>query len=212
MRFALPVFRRLAAALRERDWFEIGFELFIVILGVLLGMEASRWAQAREDAEYRRQMIAAMDTTLTDYVDSGHRIHERILHAFNDYSRRVSAGERPAPPYLRFPLLDRPPTRAWDAMVATGLARSIQPQLVFRLAMHFSRADSFGDRYARYNQFTEQQVLPFLAHPEHFYGPDRRLLRSYRSHMQRLREMLALNDEMTNDAASMRRELDEENS
>ena len=210
MRFALPVFRRLGAALRKRDWFEIGFELFIVILGVLLGMEASRWAQTREEAEYRRQMIASMDETLTDYVDSGRRIHGRIVHAFNDYSQRVSAGERPPPPFLRFPLLDRPPTRAWDAMVATGLARSIQPQLVFRLAMHFSRADSFGDRYARYNQFTEQQVLPYLADPGHFYGPDGKLLRPYRSHMQRLREILALNDEMTNDAASMRRDLDKE--
>ena len=210
MRYTLPVFRRLGAALRRRDWFEIGFELFIVILGVLLGMEASRWAQSREDSEYRRQMIAAMDATLTDYVESGHSIHDRIVGAFNDYSKAVSAGERPPPPYLRFPLLDRPPTRAWDAMVATGLARSIAPDLVFRLAMHFSRADSFGDRYARYNQFTEQQILPYLARPGHFYGPDGKLLRPYQSHMERLREILALNDEMTNDAASMRSDLDKE--
>ena len=211
MRLVLPIFRRAGAALRKRDWFEIGFELFVVVLGVVLGMEASRWAQNREEADYRHHMIAAMDETLTDYVDSGHHIHARIVTALNDYSRRVTAGEHPPPPYLRFPLLDRPPTRAWDAMVATGLARTIDPKLVFQLAMHFSRADSFGDRYSRYNQFTEEQILPYQSHPAHFYGPDGKLARPYASHVQRLRELLALNDEMTADAVSMRSDLDKEN-
>jgi hypothetical protein len=210
LRTILPFFRRISSALRRRDWFEIGFELFIVILGVALGMEASRWAQARDDAEYRQQIIAAMDATLTDYVDSGHHIHGLIVSALNDYSKRVAAGERPPPPYLRFPLLDRPPTRAWDAMVATGLARSIPPQLVFRLAMHFSRADSFGDRYARYNLFTEEEVLPYLSNPAHFYGSDGELARPYASHVQRLRELLALNDQMTRDSISIRDDLDKE--
>jgi hypothetical protein len=206
----IPIFRRAGEALRKRDWFEISFELFIVVLGVVLGMEASHWAQNREDADYRRQIIAAMDETLGDYIQSGHHIHGEIVGALNDYSRRVASGQRPPPPYLRFPLLDRPPTRAWDAMVATGLARSIDPKLVFRLAMQFSRADSFGDRYARYNQFTEAELLPYLSNPAHFYGPDGRLARPYASHVQRLREMLALNDEMTADAESLERDLGKE--
>lgn len=210
MRPIIPIFRRAGEALRERDWFEICFELFVVVLGVILGMEASRWTQAREDAQYRGQMIAAMDETLGDYIRSGHHIHGEIVGALNDYSRRLAAGQHPPPPYLRFPLLDRPPTRAWDAMVATGLARSIDPKLVFRLAMQFSRADSFGDRYARYNLFTEEQLLPYLSHPEHFYGPDGKLTQPYRSHVQRLREMLALNDEMTADAESLERDLGKE--
>ena len=210
MRVTLPIFRRLSAALRKRDWFEIGFELFVVVLGVVLGLEASGWAAKREEREYRRQMIAALDETLTDYVDSGNHIHRRIVTAIRDYDRRVAAGERPPPPILRFPLLDRPPTRAWDAVVATGLARTIDPKLVFQLAMHFSRADSFGDRYQRYNQFTEHEVLPYEAHPARFYGPDGKLAISYASHVQRLRELLALNDQMTEEAAAMRRELNAE--
>lgn len=210
MRPVIPIFRRAGEALRERDWFEIGFELFVVVLGVILGMEASRWTEAREDAQYRHQMIAAMDETLGDYIDSGHHIHAEIVGALNDYSRRVAAGQHPVPPYLRFPLLDRPPTRGWDAMVATGLARAIDPKIVFQLAMHFSRADSFGDRYARYNQFTEDEILPYASSPGHFYGPDGKLAQPYRSHIQRLRELLALNDEMTIDAESIERNLAKE--
>jgi hypothetical protein len=203
----LPIFRRLAAALRRRDWFEIGFELFIVFLGVALGMEASRWASEREERADRRQMVAALDEALQDYQDSGVRIHARIVKAFQEYDRHRAAGERPAPPILRFPLLDRPPTRSWDALVATGLARTLDPKLVFELAMHFSRADSFGDRYQRYNQFTEQQVLPYMNDTARFYDSGGKLARPFASHVQRLRELLALNDQMTAEAIKMRREL-----
>jgi hypothetical protein len=76
--------------------------------------------------------------------------------------------------------------------------------------MHFSNADSFGDRYQRYNQFTESEILPYLSQPEHFYGPNGKLLTPYAQHVLRLRELLALNDEMTDEAASMRRQLDAE--
>lgn len=207
MRFSLPIFRRLSDALKTRDWFGIGFELFVVVLGVMLGMAASRWAAEREERQYRSQMIAALDEVLVDYVESGHRIHDRIVKAITDHDRQASAGERPPPPVLRFPRLDRPPTRGWDAMIATGLAKSVEPELVFRLAMHFSRADSFGDRYERYNQFTEQHILPFEDDPGHFYEAGGELKRPYAEHVDRLREILDLNDEMTAEAAAIRREI-----
>jgi hypothetical protein len=207
VRLTVPLFQRIRVALHKRDPFEILFELFVVVLGVVLGLAASNWSQARQDRAYRRSMISALDEALNDYVDSGHNTHRRIVTAIDDYQRRVARGERPAPPILRYPLLDRPPTRAWDAVVATGLARSINPKLVFRLAMHFSRADSFGDRYQRYNQFTEHDVLPYEAHPDHFYGANGKLKLSYAQHVERLRELLALDDDMTVEAASIRHDL-----
>jgi hypothetical protein len=155
-------------------------------------------------------MIAALDKALTDYVDSGRHTHTRIVAAIDDYDQAIARGERPPPPILRYPLLDRPPTRAWDAMVATGLARSLSPDLVFRLAMHFSNADSFGDRYQRYNHFTEDQVLPYQSDPAHFYDRAGRLKLAYVQHVHRLRELLALDDEMTAEAASIKQRLHNE--
>ena len=73
MRFSLPILRRLSDAFRKRDWFGIGFELFVVVLGVILGLQASRWAADREDREYRRQIVASLDTTLGDYEYEGRR-------------------------------------------------------------------------------------------------------------------------------------------
>ena len=207
MRASLPIFRRLFDALRRRDWFGITFELLVVVLGVVLGLEASRWASAREERDYRRQMIAALDETLLDYERHGQQISRHIRAALNENAQLVSAGKQPPPPFLHMSGLDRPPTRTWDALVATGLARSIEPKLVLRLATHFSSADAFGDQYQRYNQFTEQNILPYLASPGRFYRPDGKLRPEYASHVDRLRELLATNDQITARAAELRRQL-----
>lgn len=209
MRLRLPFISRIAAALRERDWFTVGLELFLVVLGVLLGLEASRWAAAREENVYREKMVAALDQVLLDYAESGQSIHDRIARPLAEFERAIAAGERPVPPFLRFPRLDRPPTRAWDAIVSTGFARAVEPELVFRLAMHFSRADSFGDRYARYNRFTEDHILPNLGSPSAFYDGSGKLARPYAQHLERLREIQALNDEMTTEAIAIRKALRE---
>lgn len=207
MRFSLPIMRRLSDALRKRDWFGIGFELFVVVLGVLLGLEASRWSAERDQREYREQMVTALDQTLAAYVGACNVIHKKITATIADYDRRVAAGERPAPPYWRLKSLERPPTLAWEAMVATGIARSLQPELVLQIARYFSRGDGWGDRYQRYNAFTESQILPYLATPARFYGPDGKLRPEFAAHVDRLRELMAVNDEMGREAAEIRGKL-----
>ena len=207
MRFSLPILRRLSDALRTRDWFGIGFELFVVVLGVMLGIAASRWSAEREEREYHSQMVIALDETLKVYVESGDGIHKRISSILDVYARRVAAGERPPPPYWRLNKLERPPTLAWDAMVATGIARSLKPELVFQIARFFSRGDGLGDRYQRYNAFTESDVLPYLAQPQRFYGADGKLLPNYAAHVDRLSEMRDVSDELTREAVMIRREL-----
>lgn len=207
MRFTLPVLRRLSDALKTRDWFGIGFELFVVIVGVMLGMAASRWAAEREERAYHDRMVTALDATLKVYVEAGDFIHREISGLLKDHERRLSRGERTPPPYWRLDQLERPPTLAWDAMVATGIAKSIEPELVFQIARFFSRGDGLGDRYQRYNAFTETHLLPYLAQPQRYYGPDGKLLPLYAAHLDRLRELLKVNDEMTQEAAAIRREL-----
>lgn len=207
MRFHLPILRRMSEALRNRDWFGIGFELFVVILGVMLGMAASRWAAGQEERNYQIQMVTALDETLKVYVTEGELLHREIAGVIAGFDKRYAAGERPPPAHWRLDQLERPPTLAWDAMVATGIARSIKPELVFQIARFFSRGDGLGDRYQRYNAFTESQILPYLGMPTRFYGTDGKLLPEYAAHMDRLRELLAVNDKLTEEAAAIRHEL-----
>ncbi len=204
MRFNVPVLRRMSEAFRKRDWFGIGFELFVVVLGVLLGLQASRWAAEREERQYHAQMVTALDGTLKVYVEEGHRLHREIAGLVMDYDRQRAIGATPPPPYWRLDQLERPPTLAWDVMVATGIARSIKPELVFKIARFFSRGDGLGDRYQRYNAFTESQLLPYLDDPAHFYGPDGKLRPDYVAHVDRLREILSVNDKLTREAADLR--------
>ena len=208
MRFNLPILRRLSEALRKRDLFGIGFELFVVFLGVMLGMAASRWAADRDERQYQQRMLAALDGTLAAYVDSCRLITRRITETIADYDRRVAAGQRPAPPHWRLKLMERPPTLAWDAIVATGFARSIEPDLVLEIARFFARGDSWGDRYQRYNVFTETQLLPYLSQPQRFYGPDGKLRPEFAAHIDRLRELRAINDGMADEAAKLRIKLE----
>lgn len=207
MRFNLPILRRLSEALRKRDWFGIGFELFVVVVGVLLGLEASRWAAEREERQYHAQMVTALDATLKVYVEEGSLLHQEIVGILAAHDRRQASGERPPPPYWRLDQLERPPTLAWDAMVATGIARSVKPELVFKIARFFSRGDGLGDRYQRYNAFTESHVLPNLNETALFYGPDGKLRADYAAHVDRLREILSVNDKLTREAADLRRTL-----
>lgn len=207
MRFSLPILRRLSDALRKRDWFGIGFELFVVIIGVMLGMAASRWAAERDERQYHNQMVSALTSTLMVYVDAGGYIDRQIEKTITDYRHQVAAGERRAPPFWRLEQLERPPTLAWDAMVATGIARSLDAELVFKIARFFSRGDGWGDRYQRYNTFTEQQILPYVETPARFYGRDGELLPLYVAHIERLRELQAVNKEMVREASQLRQVL-----
>ena len=101
MRFNLPILRRMAEALRNRDWFGIGFELFVVVLGVMFFIAASRWSADREERAYKRQILGSLEATMRDYEYEGGRIHKRMTTALADFQRRSARGERPRP---------RPPT------------------------------------------------------------------------------------------------------
>ena len=41
--------RNLVEKLRARDWFTVGVELLIVIVGIFIGLQANEWAVARRE-------------------------------------------------------------------------------------------------------------------------------------------------------------------
>lgn len=52
------IFKRFAANLRAQNWFAIGVELAIVVLGVFIGTQVSNWNASRlEKVETRRMMV-----------------------------------------------------------------------------------------------------------------------------------------------------------
>src|SRR3954451_11648266 len=108
MRFHLPFVVRLRAALKHRDWFGVAIEMLAVVLSVILGLEASQWSARRGEAEYRQQMIAALDQSLGDFEVGGRIAHHRAAAALTAFRTESKEGRRPAPPILHYRSLDRP--------------------------------------------------------------------------------------------------------
>lgn len=208
----LPIAARIGAALRERDWFGVAVEMFAVLLGVLLALQSSAWVERQKDREYRARTVATLDTVLDRFADRGQQIASEIDEQLARFDDARSRGQRPAPPfYVETKRGDfsgeRPPTALWSAIVATGVAQSLHPEQLLRLTLFFDRADTFGDRYIRYNAMTEAQIVPHLNEPSHFYAPDGRLKPLIADHVEQLRGIGGASREMSKQARALQHEL-----
>lgn len=167
---------------------KFAFELVIVFVGVTAAFALENFREGREEAGYRQRMVGALQASLADWSTHGEVVDRQISTLLDTFDQARKDGGTPTPPVYRETGGERPPTRAWDGIVATGAARSLDPKLFFRLARFYSRADSFGDRYARYNAFSESQVLPFSTAPATFYSGER-LKPQYAAYVDRLRDL-----------------------
>lgn len=207
-----PIAARIAAALRRRDWFGIAVEVFAVVLGVVLGLQATAWVEGREERAYRAQIIATLDTVLNRFVDRGSQLADNIDRQIAGFEAARARGDRPPPPlYIETERgqfsAERPPTAVWSAVVATGVARSLDPDQMLRLTLFFDRADSFGDRYMRYNAISEARIIPYRDDPDRFYGSDGRLDPLIADHLDQLRGIAGAAREMARQASELEREL-----
>ena len=189
----------------------LALELAVVFIGVTAAFAMENWRSEAAEVRYRTQMIAALSESIEGLAAHNHDIQQLIERDVGAFDAALARGERPAPPIYREQGAERPP-RAFDGIVATGVARSLSPDLYFRLVEYFNRVDSWGDRYARYVVFTEERVLPNMNGDDTsaFYTPGGELRSEYREYVNRLRDLGELSELLTDNAASVRAELDQE--
>jgi len=67
------ILRRIAAAVRRQDWFTVGVEIMIVVLGVFIGIQVANWNDARIDegraAAYLERISLDLDADLAALAD-----------------------------------------------------------------------------------------------------------------------------------------------
>src|SRR5689334_9017255 len=151
---------RVVQFMRNRAWPAALFELLVVALGVLLGIEASNWNQAREERQRTEQVIDVLRKDLNDGIfveNEASREVDAGLAAFAAARRR---GERPVPYFFRIPGSSTPPNTAWESALQTGVADLIDPGLLFDLGFFYSERQGIGLRYVQYAEFVENQILP----------------------------------------------------
>ncbi|MEZ5921722.1 MAG: hypothetical protein R3C60_10275, partial [Parvularculaceae bacterium] len=59
------ILRRITSAFKKQDWFTVGIETLIVVLGVFLGLQANNWNAAREDRHKEHQILLNLQTDFT---------------------------------------------------------------------------------------------------------------------------------------------------
>jgi hypothetical protein len=208
----LGLHRRLLAATaamatprRWRLWKWLFAELAIVFLGVSLATWADDYRQHRADQALKRQVVAALSRSLVDLEKHEHSVGRSLDADLARFDQARERGLRPVPPVYREPMAERPPTLVWGALIETGGARLLPPDLLFDFARFFNRLDGFGERYIRYNQFTEAHFLPVLDQGASvFYGPDGALKAEYREHVERLRELRQMEKAMVAENTALR--------
>jgi hypothetical protein len=71
------IYRRAVAKLRAQDWFAIGVELAIVVIGVFIGMQVSNWNQAAAERREAERMVAEVRPGLWQF--------DQALKSVEDY-------------------------------------------------------------------------------------------------------------------------------
>ena len=184
------------------------FELVVVFVGVTAAFAMEDMRQRAKEAEYRRSMISALGPTLDDVIQHNAEFEQEVGAKLAAFDAAIARGERPALPIFRETNSERPPVRAWDGIVATGAAKSLEPGLFFELALFYTRQESVGERYIRYNSFTETRVLILGPDPAALYDlRTGRLKPEFAAHVDRLRDLRTVETHLSQQAIKLRNDL-----
>jgi len=164
-------------------------QLIVVFAGVSAAFVVENYRDSRNQAAEFRQALSGVVAELNRYETRGLEFANGIDAKISAWEQADRSGTRAIPGYYRIPGATHPPSAAWTAMVSSGLARLMDPDLRTDLGLFYSEIVGIHDNYDRYNQFTEREVLPRIAlGPDAFYGTDGRILPAFRVHMDLQKE------------------------
>jgi hypothetical protein len=94
-------FRRAIDRFSRQDWFSVGIDLAVVILGIVIGLQAADWANARRDRAdeqaYLQRLLADNEANLAELQSAVARDEKRavkirsVSEALNDAAREPDA-------------------------------------------------------------------------------------------------------------------------
>ena len=194
---------------KRRDFFgRLLFEIVIIFVGVTAAFALEAARQEREEAAYRDGMIAALIPTFNDFERHSRAFEQETGAKIAAFDAALARGEQPKLPIYREPGGERPPSRAWDGIVATGVSKALPPELYYELSRFYTRQESFGERYVRYAQMTEQQILSLGPEQRGIYDPASGELKpEYAAYVDRLRDLITVDKVLDVQARELRAKL-----
>ena len=179
------------------------FEFVIIFIGVTAAFALEAVRQERDATAYRSSMIAAMVPTFDDMQRHNRIFISEAEAKIEAFDRDLAAGKQPLLPIYREGGAERPPMRAWDGIVASGVSKTLPPELYFQLSQFYNRQESIGERYVRYADMTERDIYPLGPDQAGVYGPTG-LKPQYAAYVDRLRDLVATTKKIDPQASQMK--------
>ena len=179
------------------------FEIAIIVIGVTAAFALEAARQERDAMAYRSSMIAAMVPTFDDMQRHNRIFISEAEAKIEAFDRDLAAGKQPLLPIYREGGAERPPMRAWDGIVASGVSKALPPDLYFQLSQFYNRQESIGERYVRYADMTERDIYPLGPDQKGIYGPTG-LKPQYAAYVDRLRDLIAATKKIDPQALEMK--------
>lgn len=181
--------RRVTRHVKDQNWFAVGLDFVIVVVGVFIGIQVANWNDERLENVRKVQIVEALTADLKDAIKVQEYFIEQIDLGLSEWKQSHTRGERPAPYYFRITGSETAPD-TWGMIQQMQLADLLDPVTLFDLSFYYSRLDGVGRKYIRYVTFVEESVLPYWETDKEIFYEDGKssLGPTFTANMDRLRD------------------------
>lgn len=174
------------------NWSRAAVELVVIFVGVTAAFFVESYREHLAAEDDLRQASAGILSELRSFETRGGGYVEAFTAPIERWREAEAAGRRAVPEFYRIPGAPRPPTAAWDATVASGVASQFEPDFRFRLGYFYSEFRGIHENYLRHLDFVEREVLPRVdVGTDAFYDASGRFDPAVRVRMALIEEFIA---------------------
>ena len=84
------ILRRVTQHVKGENWFAVGLDFVIVVVGVFIGIQVANWNEARLENIRKTQIVEALTTDLKDAI----KVQEQCVEQIESGSHSLSIADR----------------------------------------------------------------------------------------------------------------------
>ncbi len=184
--------RSLTKHVKDQNWFAVGLDFLIVVVGVYIGVWVSGYQERASLHAKQAQVVETLrlDMEKIQEVDTDFALQMR--QGLAEWDEKRASGVIIPPYFLRIPGSDTAPQNVWSSLPPNQLTEMFAPDLLYDLGFYYSELAGVGRKYLRYVVFVEDEILPGLKRdPSYFYREDRLPLKpEFEANMDRLQDWI----------------------
>ncbi|MEX2584597.1 MAG: hypothetical protein WD766_15115 [Gemmatimonadota bacterium] len=164
-------------------------ELLVIFVGVTAAFLVEGYRERLNQAQDLRQAKEGILAELARYQIRGVEHADSIDASIDRWKTVDESGRQAVPGHYRIPGAPYPPTAAWDAAVASGVASMFDPELRLALGYFYTEFTGIHQNYVRRLEFIENEIIPNSKRgPGAFYTTSGQILPEFEVEMSLLAE------------------------